>query len=87
MWITKEVTIGKSKHSAQVNIGESIIEVELSYFDEWTQCLNEPMVVDGKSYTINNIQNVGDRDETVKIRLTKEHKKDEYKSNKSRKNN
>lgn len=87
MWIEKEVTIGKSKHSAQVNDDESQIEVELSYFDKWLSCLNESMVIDGKSYKIHNMHNVGDRDETIKIVLKKGAKKDEYKSDKSRKNN
>lgn len=87
MWIEKEVTIGKSKHSAKVNVGESFVEVELSYFDKWTSCLNETMEIDSKSYIISNMKNVGDRDETIRIVLTQEQTKHEYKSNKSRKDN
>lgn len=87
MWIEKEVTIGKSKHSAQVNVTDSQIEVELPYFTKWLSCLNESIELDGASYKINNMNNVGDRDETIFIVLNKGAKKDEYKSVKSRKNN
>lgn len=84
MWIDKEVSIGKAKHSAKVNVGDSLIEVELPFFDEWLSCLNESIDVDGKSYNINNIKNVGDRDESIMIMLKTE-VKNEPKRTESRK--
>tara|TARA_R100000951_G_scaffold10948_1_gene9179 strand:+ start:173 stop:442 length:270 start_codon:yes stop_codon:yes gene_type:complete len=84
MWTDKQVSIGKTKHSANVNVCDSQIEVVLPFFDKWLSCLNESIDLDGKSYKINNIHNVGDRDETIKIILKKE-VKNEPKLNESRK--
>jgi len=72
MWVDKSVSIGKDKHSAKVNVTDSHIEVELPFFDKWLSCLNEKIDIDGKSHNINNVQNLGDRDEIIKIILTKE---------------
>tara|TARA_X000001388_G_scaffold76059_1_gene72382 strand:+ start:5318 stop:5587 length:270 start_codon:yes stop_codon:yes gene_type:complete len=84
MWLDKEVSIGKAKHSAKVNVSDSLIEVELPFFDEWLSCLNESIDVDGKSYNINNVRNVGDRDESIMI-ILKTEVKNEPKRNESRK--
>lgn len=72
MWIDKSVSIGKDKHSAKVNVTDSHIEVELPFFDNWLSCLNEKIDVDGTSHVINNVQNLGDRDEVIKIVLKNE---------------
>ena len=87
MWIAKEVSIGKITHKANVNIGDSVVEIELPYFDKWQSCLNEEIKLDNDSYKISNLTNVGDRDETIRILINKEKKQNEHKHIKSRKDN
>ena len=84
MWLDKEVSIGKAKHSAKVNVSDSLIEVELPFVDEWLSGLNESIDVDGKSYNRNNVKSVGDRDESIMI-ILKTEVKNEPKRNESRK--
>lgn len=86
MWSEKDITIGKTKHHGNVNVSDSHVEIELPYFNNWMNCLNEVIAIGKDSYKITNLTNVGDRDEVIRIVINMENKNDEYKSDKSRKN-
>ena len=82
MWIDKEVTLDKKKINAKVNLGSDQSEVELPFFDGWDNL--GVMQIDKDKYIISSATNVGGRDETISMVITKE-QTNEYKSDKSRK--
>tara|TARA_R110000787_G_scaffold45335_8_gene110606 strand:- start:4799 stop:5044 length:246 start_codon:yes stop_codon:yes gene_type:complete len=74
MWIEKEITIDGKKHSCLVNENE----IEVPFFKDYKNLLE--ITIDGKKIPILSLENVGDRNETIKIEVNQ----NEHKSNKSR---
>ena len=82
MWIEKEVTLGKKKVDAKVNLGSDQSEVELPFFENWDDL--GVIKIGNDKWAISSATNVGGRDETILMTVKKE-KNDVYKSDKSRK--
>jgi len=85
MWIDSEFKIGKDSHSGRVNTSGNLIEIELPYFKNWIDCLGQKIEYNKKSFSINNMKDVGDRHEVILIVLNKG-EKNEHKHDESRKN-
>ena len=80
MWIEKEITIGGKKVNAQVNQSNGMIELEI-VFDLKLANANS-VTIDLKDDKIISIDDVGEREETLKIIV--EEKNNEHEPNKSR---
>ena len=81
-WELKAIEIGSKKLDAQVNIGENNVEIEAPYFKNFKD--TDIVKIDGKSYTINSANNLGDRNEVLQI-ITNMEKNNGHKQAKSRK--
>jgi|TARA_R100000084_G_C4629745_1_gene137739 hypothetical protein len=81
MWLDKEISISGKKHNAKVNCSNNHIEIELPHYDGWDNL--GQVQIDDKSYIISSAENVGGRDELIKL-ITKG-ESNESKSDKSRK--
>jgi hypothetical protein len=78
MWIDSKVTIGKQTHSCKLNVGETISEVELPYFEGWEDV--DTLEINSKKCEVILSSDLGERNETIIMRC-----KHERESNKSRK--
>ncbi len=74
MWIEKKISINEKEHTCLVNDNE----IEVPFFKGYEKTLE--ITIDGKTSPVLSLDNVGDRDETIKIEV----KVNESKSNKSR---
>tara|TARA_Y100001972_G_C7538059_1_gene270884 strand:+ start:357 stop:620 length:264 start_codon:yes stop_codon:yes gene_type:complete len=81
-WELKAIEIGSKKLDAQVNIGKNNVEIEAPFFKNFKD--TDIVKIDGKSYTINSANNLGNRDEVLQITTNME-KNNEHKQAKSRK--
>jgi hypothetical protein len=75
MWIEKKISINEKEHTCLVNDNE----IEVPFFKGYENTLE--VTIDGKKSPVLSLNNVGDRDETIKIEV----KVNEHKSDKSRK--
>lgn len=75
MWIEKKISINEKEHTCLVNDNE----IEVPFFKGYENTLE--VTIDGKTSPVLSLNNVGDRDETIKIEV----KVNEHKSDKSRK--
>ena len=76
MWKKTQIEIGKLIVDAEVNFENDNVEVEILFYDEFTN--TDIVKIDKKNYHIYSSKNVGYRDEIIVI-LLKEIKKDEHK--------
>jgi len=81
-WELKAIEIGSKKLDAQVNIGESSIEIEVPYYKSFKD--SDTIKIDKESYQITFSKNLGNRDEVIVI-ICKQEKENEHKQAKSRK--
>ena len=84
MWIKKKILLDKKSVECEVNCSNGFIEIETS-FDK--KLLNtQEITIDGKTYSVTECNNIGERDETLRISV-EEDKNNEHKSIQVRKNN
>ena len=74
MWIEKKIFINKKEHTCLVNGNE----IEVPFFKGYENTLE--VTINGKTSPVLSLDNVGDRNEMIKIEV----KLNESKSNKSR---
>jgi len=75
MWIEHKVSINEKEYTCLVNGNK----IEIPFFKGYENTLE--VTIDGKTSPVLSLDNVGDRDETIKIEV----KVNEHKSNKGRK--
>tara|TARA_R110001583_G_scaffold49594_2_gene155293 strand:+ start:18360 stop:18605 length:246 start_codon:yes stop_codon:yes gene_type:complete len=75
MWIEQKISINEKEYTCLVNGNE----IEIPFFKGYENTLE--VTIDGKTSPVLSLDNVGDRDETIKIEV----KVNEHKSNKGRK--
>jgi len=75
MWIEEKVSINEKEYTCLVNGNE----IEVPFFKGYENTLE--VTINGKTSPVLSLDNVGDRDETIKIEV----KLNEHKSNKGRK--
>ena len=75
MWIEEKVSINEKEYNCLVNGNE----IELPFFKGYENTLE--VTINGKTSPVLSLDNVGDRDETIKIEV----KLNEHKSNNGRK--
>ena len=65
MWELKAIEIGSKKLDAQVNINDTIVEIEAPYFKAFKN--TDLVKIDKQTYTIKTAVNVADRNEVIII--------------------
>ena len=75
MWIEQKISINEKDYTCLVNGNE----IEIPFFKGYENTLE--VTIDGKTSPVLSLDNVGDRDETIKIEV----QVNEHKSNKGRK--
>ena len=86
MWLEKKVVINEKDVTSLVNESDNFIEVEIPFSSELSSVsINDAIEIDGKSYSISNVTNLGERDETLLIYIKKEEKLIVSKSSNGRK--
>jgi len=67
MWQNTEITINGKKINAQVNKSNGMIEIEMMFDLKLLKSTN--VIIDSKDYKVENIEDVGGRNETLKITI------------------
>jgi len=67
MWKETEITINGKKVNAQVNKSNDMIEIEMMFDLKLLKSTN--VTIDSKDYKIESIEDVGEREETLKITI------------------
>ena len=67
MWQETEITISGKKVNAQVNKSNDMIEIEMMFDLKLLKSTN--VTIDSKDYKIESIEDVGEREETLKITI------------------
>ena len=67
MWQETEITISGKKVNAQVNKSSDMIEIEMMFDLKLLKSTN--VIIDSKDYKVESIEDVGGRNETLKITI------------------
>lgn len=67
MWQKTEITIDGKKVNAQVNKSDNMIEIEMMF--DLKLLKSTSLTIDSKNYEIKSIEDVGEREETLKITI------------------
>ena len=67
MWQKTEITIDGKKVNAQVNKSDNMIEIEMMF--DLKLLKSTSLTIDSKNYEIKSIEDVGEREEALKITI------------------